>query len=444
MAAHEEPLSEAASEAGPGAFGPFDPPDDYPLEDELRGEPPRPLPAELERGRYAVRQRRGVSILLLTAAACTTFGLLPVVKEWGLYFLPLAYLDWIGIGIGVLGAGALVGRLARRGPYRYAREGVPLVARIVGLELRPTVIVETRPTTYRFFATIVYRDPETGEPRVAETTSNDVSADEKDRLTTTYRVGDYATAVYLPGDPKRSLRLYGFLDLKPGLGLVRRDAAPEGGLLQTALLVAAVFGIFGVLGWNVYAYGKYAPLELSARQAAPPLVAGAVVLGGGVLWSLAREQRRGRARLAERNAAALARGEAVEQPAAAKAGWFGAHGVVMGLILIAGALLLGGLTVLCWCYTANALLDSSPPRFRPVQIDRMVQVTHKAIFREYKIEYHFLDGAGAKREYLSTPAEMARFPTDFAVAEIHSGRFGWPWVKALHPIQLRRPGGPGR
>jgi hypothetical protein len=111
----------------------------------------------------------------------------------------------------------------------------------------------------------------------------------------------------------------------------------------------------------------------------------------------------------------------------------------MGLIAVAGAILLGGLTMLCWWFTANAWLDNSPATFRPVMITGMVQVTHNLILREYKVEYHFLGGDTKKRDYLSTPSEMARLTGNIAVAEVHSGRLGWPWVKAILPVMPDTP-----
>jgi hypothetical protein len=427
-----------AATAGPVPpdLGPFDPPDDYPLEDELLGDPPRPLTPELRLGRHAVRQRKAVSGLLLAAALCTAAGLLPIVQTWGLYFLPLQYITWIGTGCGIWAMCVFIADRYRLGPYRYVKRGIPLPVRIRALELRPTVLHHGQPTRYRFFAAIEYRDPETGDLRVAVTPSNEFAVWAKGRLTTTYRVGDYTTAVYLPGKFERSLRLYGFLELKPDLGLVRRDAARERGVLHTGLVLLALFGFFAMLGWSLYAFGKFPPLDLSVRQGAPPFAAGAVVFGGGLLAVIVFVRRRDRAQRAERNAQAAARGEAVEWEPAAKPGWFGVQNLLLGLIIVAGAIVIGGLIGLICSSTVNALLDTSPPKYRPTQLERRVSVTHDLLFREYKIEYHFLDGDPKKREILSTPAEMAQFTTDLALAEVHSGRLGWPWVKRLIPVGL--------
>ena len=110
----------------------------------------------------------------------------------------------------------------------------------------------------------------------------------------------------------------------------------------------------------------------------------------------------------------------------------------MTLILVAGSLLLGGLTFFCWAITANAWLDGSPATTRPVLIDEAVQVTHKALFREYKLKYHFVDDPATKHEFLSTPAHIDTFDGPLAVAEIHAGRFGWPWVKDIRPMPHRQ------
>jgi hypothetical protein len=421
------------SEAVPDVLGPFDPPEDYTFEEEFEADPPRPRTADLRMGRYATRQRRAVSVLLISAALLTASGLLPIVKHWGLYLLPLQYVTWIGCACGVLAILSFSSARIRKGPYLYVESGIPLVARIRALTLRHSLLVNDQPSQYRFYAQIEYRHP-AGNLRVTETSSNDISSALKHRLTTTYRVGDYVTAVYLQPNFEQSLRLYGFLDLKPGLGLIRRNAEQEPGLLKTALLLVSIFALFGTLFWNVYAFEKFEPVELGVREGALPFSVGAVILGGGVFALAAFEQHRRGVKREERNRLALATGEPVELDISRGRSWIGIRGVFMGLILVAGALVLGGATTLCWTFTANAMLDHSPPRYRPIQIDRMISVTHSFLFREYKIEYHFLDGDPKQRRYLSTPYEMIRFRGDTGIAEIHSGYLRWPWVKSLAPL----------
>ena len=419
-------------------FGPFRPPSGYRFEDELDGPAPRPRAEILKRGRHATKQRTSAWALLVVGAILTALGPLPAVQTMGLYFLPLAYLIWIGLVILASGGLGLVLNAARSGPYRYVEEGLPIVARVRALRLVPSASHEGQATRYRFEALFEYLDPETGKPRTAEAASSDFLADARSGLTTSYRVGDYATAVSLPHDPAKTIKLYGFLDLRPGLGLVRRDASPEASPVKTLLVVAAIVGFFAALLWNLLAFGRFEPVRITAASVAPVVAVGAIGLGVPVLWSLAAGQARNRRKRDERNAEALARGEAVEPEVGRKRGPFGDHGLLVTGILAFGALMLGGVTFYGWALTANALLDGSPATTRPVVIDEMVQVTHKALFREYKIKYHFVDDPATKHEFLSTPAHMDTFDGPLALAEVHAGRFGWPWVKEIRPTPHRQ------
>jgi hypothetical protein len=107
----------------------------------------------------------------------------------------------------------------------------------------------------------------------------------------------------------------------------------------------------------------------------------------------------------------------------------------LSLVLIAGATLLGGGTTMCWAFSINALLDNSPARQEPALITEMVMVTHSFIIREYQIKYQLLKGDQKQQSLLSTPDHMHQFRGPLVLAEIHSGWFGWPWVKDLEPLQ---------
>jgi len=418
--------------------GPFAPPKDYQFESEFQEHAPRSIPPELRSGRYARGKRKAVWGFLAAGVICISCSPLPIVKTWGLYFLPLQYLLWIGIGCLAASVLQLVSYLWSGGAYRYVREGVPLIVRINDLALRVKTIVNGQPQTYQFVARIEFQEPITGQLTVVDTASNDISATSKDSLTTSYKVGDYATAVYLPSNPEKTLRLYGFLDLHPDLGVVRRDTKREGSLLVVVLLVFLLFGFFGVLFWNIYALSRYKRVEMSYSQYVLPVGIGGGLLGVPLFAFLILNSIRAEKKRQERNEEALAREEPVELESARKGHWLGGYGILFGLVLIAGSILMGGLTMTCWCFTANALLDRSPGQLRPVKVDDMIMTTHHAIFREYKIEYHFLDGDQEKLEFLSTPDHMEKFNTNLAIAEVHSGYFGWPWVRDLIPVRKRK------
>src|ERR1043165_4389016 len=132
----------------------FAPPSDYRFEPELQGIPPRHVPEEFRNSPYFARQRNTIVGLFVAGILCAAFGQLPILKEWGLYALPLAYLSWIGAGLLMF---CVVGRISskvRRGPIQYVEEGIPLAARIRELVLRPTVIMNGQPSTYAFSAVI--------------------------------------------------------------------------------------------------------------------------------------------------------------------------------------------------------------------------------------------------------------------------------------------------
>jgi hypothetical protein len=165
---------------------------------------------------------------------------------------------------------------------------------------------------------------------------------------------------------------------------------------------------------------------------------GGLGLGGGLLAWLAARQAHSRRHFAARNEKALATGEAVELDAR-KRGLFGAHGLLMTVVIGFGAIMMGGVIVLCWCFTANALLDKSNPEFRPVEIVEFWSTTHSFLLRQYEIEYRF-PGETQTRKLLSSPAHMARFRTRHGMAEVHDGRFGRSWVKEITPPQASESG----
>lgn len=411
--------------ATPVDLVPFNPPADYEFEAELRDEPPRARPAELSTCPLAIRRRRLVSGLLIAASACTAMAALPFVQECGLYLVPLQHLYWFGIGFGAAGLGKFAFDRVFRGPYRYVEEGRPLVARIRSVELRVYRKIHGSPASHCFHALLEFRHPESGELQTLGSSSREISDLELGAgLGTTYRVGDFATAVYFPGKVEKSLRLYGFLDLRPGLGLV----APEGALKWSPRVYAVILGLaFGpliLLLGHGYIASKYWPIDMDMVQMVAAFVAGAITLGGGFLAFLA--SRKGPDQTQPVESALWKRIRAV---------WAWFEGPLGTLCVVITTFTIGGLAVLCWCFAANAFLDPSPPRFRPVQIDRMTSQTHHGIIREYKIEYHFIDDNRSHHSIFSTPAEMARFrgPGDLAIAEVHAGRLGWPWTRAIRP-----------
>ena len=170
---------------------------DYEFEPELKGATPRPVPTELRKGPYGRGQRAFMWTMLVVGTLLALCGQLPFVQLWGLFFVPLKYLTWIGLAAVAMAAAAFVGGLLDRGPYRYVQEGIPFVARIRDLTLEPTEVANGSPTGWRYMALVEYQDPENGEVVTRETRTKEISDLLIGGYTVSYRVGDYATAVYL-------------------------------------------------------------------------------------------------------------------------------------------------------------------------------------------------------------------------------------------------------
>jgi hypothetical protein len=77
----------------------FAPPVGCRFEPEFEPPAPRRIPGELLQGRHAKRQRRTTVGLAVARALCLGLSQLSIVRSWGLYFLPLNYLSWIGLGL---------------------------------------------------------------------------------------------------------------------------------------------------------------------------------------------------------------------------------------------------------------------------------------------------------------------------------------------------------
>jgi hypothetical protein len=403
----------------------------YAFEPEFTGHPPRPLPDRLAEGPYARRRKAGAIALAAAGTGCLLLSRAPGLDVLARYFLPLAYLQWIGLGLLVLAAWIYVSFALRMGPFRYVREGLPLAARVIELLKAPTAMVNGAPSTHAFLANVVFWHPETGEPTQAEVKSNDFSSARKDAYQAPFKVGQDVTAVYLPGRLEKTLRIYAFLELSPEVNLrarnVVREATPA---WKTALLLLAIPAIFVVLFANVYAYGRYHPVRFEYRQAAWPMAAGGVVLGGALLAGLVLSHRAEHRRLRQLALQAIEEGTAVETgtPFLGQ----GLQAWVLRAVLAAGAPLLGAGTALCWSFMANAWLDRSVAHPVSATVAGKTMTTHAFVFREYELEYR-LEGSAEKQKLLTTPEHLASLDEPGVVAHVRDGRLGWPWVETVTP-----------
>ncbi|HET6898180.1 MAG TPA: hypothetical protein VFK70_07525, partial [Vicinamibacteria bacterium] len=326
------------------------------------------------------------------------------------------------------GAAAYFPLATHRGPFRYVREGLPLAARVLDIAKGPRTVINGQPSTHGLVATVSFRHPETGTVEVAQVKSNEFASSRKDAYDTPFKVGDDVTAVYLPNRLAKTLRLYAFLELSPDVNLRQSTTPVPSSPWRGALQIAAVPPILLVLFANVYAFGRYEPVQFDFRRALAPGLAGAVLLGGGVFAWLYLNHRNEQRRVRERAIVARAAGKAVEAERPFLGTGF--RGGLLRAVVAAGSLLLGGVTAMCWCFMANAWLDRSPARAVPATIVGMTMITHALMFREYELEYR-LEGSAEKRKLLTTPQHLQSLGEGPAVAQVRDGGLGWPWVETV-------------
>jgi hypothetical protein len=410
----------------------FAPPSSYALEPELYGPPPRTIPDSLRQGPYARSRKTIVAGFAAFGILCLLLRSVPGMDTVAQYILPLQYLGWIG-GTALVVAALLSLELVRNtGPFRYIRDGIPLTVRILALTKAPTMIVNGVPSRHAFTAYVLFKHPESGELIKRQVQSNDFPSSQKDEYDTPFRVGDYVTAVHLPGKLDKTLRVYAFLALSPAHDQRLRVGGSTGeSPAKAAALALAVVAFFAILLANFYALGRYEPLAFEYSRARWPMVAGGIVLGGGMLTWLYSTHRRELRKIQARANEVLMAGAPVE----AETPFMGAgfQGWVGRIVLALGAPLLGALTALCWCFMANALRDTSAPRRVPVKIERMTVTTHALLFREYRLEYS-LAGSAHKEKLLTTPDHLRRIEGRDCEALIRAGRLGWPWVETVTPV----------
>lgn len=413
-------------------FGPFDPPPDYQFEPEFKDAPPRRIPSILRQGRLFRRRRQTVVALIVTGIVLLICSEFPIMRAWGLIVPPLEYLDWIAAGLLTLSVLLWLRNTWFRGPLVYVEQGVPIIARIADFFVHLERGLNDSITGGKYVAVLQHVDPSTAK-LVFSAVTHEINACFRD-LAFSFQVGDYVTAVYLRSNPEKSLQLYGFLDLRPNLGIIESGKLQKGVPLRVIGCIGGLAGIFLTIAWNIYGYAKFEPLKMSYEDQALPFALGAVLLGGPILGCLAWLVQKERRRLEAKDRLAAAEGRPIYDSWRPKSGFLG-MGPIMNTILLCGAVLVGGGTMLCWAFTINAMCDSSKSQLRPVRIIEIQTKTHHYLFREYDIRYEFTDEPiSISRSLLTTPWEIAAFGNAQAgSAHVRRGFFGWPWVEKITP-----------
>ena len=397
------------------------------LPPDLRAPAPRPLTDAFAESRVARLRSRALWGCLAAGAHCVSMAPLPIVKTLSLYLLPLAYLPWIGMCLGAIGVVAYAVAPAYRRARRYLTEGHTGFALVVSLAKTCIATVNGQPSVYALRATLNL-NPDIEPPLLVEVQSPQFPTHHKDAVSTRFRVGDRVPILWFPGELEKTVQILDFLEAMPQCELIRGRRAADRPLWKVIANVVAVAAFLLALMWSLYALERYRPLDFGFRQAVlPSTVFG--TLGLLAFAAVGVVELRNRRRIGERNVQALASGEAVET--LLPMGRFKLIGG--GLLMLTGGALLGGIIGMCLAFTANAWLDSSPPKQVPVTITEMLQTTHNFVFRTYTMKFRRV-GAQEDDSILSTPDHIDQFALPLGVALVRQGRFGWPWVETIEPM----------
>lgn len=405
----------------------FEIPKSYKIERALQAPLPRAVPDTLRRhpARLAKQasNRRAIWITLGLAVASFFLRDTSFFEILGLYFTPFAYLEWVSPVIAVICVLALLEwHPWKKDQYRYLREGLPLVGQVVDLRLEVTTRVNGQDSQWAYDVYFQALHPSSGDLTMFCVRSPEFSGDHP---LLKCRVGDWVTAVYLPGDLD-SITLYGFTDADPDTSLLE-SASDEGSTAGMAVLgvLGAIFGF----GWILSTY-SLASVDKSFLMATciPGVIIGSIA---GVIWLRGVRQKH-----AKQQEAALAAGLPLAGSTYREGNIFG--GILLGSFMgcLGFAVVLVGL---------NGALDRSEAEVKEVRVVNTWVTTHNGLFRTYDIEY--VDPYTGKTEKMGvSPLDLEQDGDLAAELLTYKGALGWPRqnmrVRVLLDEEIQKTDGP--
>jgi hypothetical protein len=401
------------------------------LEPELEGEPKRTIPPEIQNGPYARARRRTLAICFTCGVLFLLCSFLPIFQKWGLFFLPFAYLSWIGAGLVALSILLFVQQQFALGSLEYVVGGLTIPAKIVNLQLQQIVLNTGQiGASFHYQVTVEFLHPEHDSLETSVFLLEPTRGALIDQYEVTHQIGDTVTLVYLPGRIDKTIQLYSSLKLRSDIGLIRKPqwADPGNSMFKSVAFTIGLFSFFFMMFWCLYALSRYKPLVFTMEQGILAGI-GAVVVGGAYLFHLLLKRYKKQQLSRESDELGTTSPPVLVPVPGRFSRYFG------GFILFLGFLLLGAIMFLCTGWTLNAWLDNSGGRTRPVVITETIQKTYKMIFRTYEMKFEFLDDPSRKtHEIGTTPQEINQFTVPFGRADIRSGCFGWEWLNTIEPV----------
>jgi hypothetical protein len=419
------------------ATGPFRPPVDYVFEAKLEHPTPRPVSAGTPSAINAVAEQLSWFFLVLGAMAV---GLSTVVRSqnWVLSIVSPTQLSWIGYALlavwGVIGLILAYSHIAPSRGCEHTRRGQPVVARVLGLANTPSMILNGFSISNYIVALIEFLDPDTSVLRRAEAKSQPFPAFERANYTTSFRVGDYVTAIFLPGERTTSLTLFSFLGHAPRVGLIRRIEYPR--ILTTMLLCLLIISPLALLEGIAFINHFYQPMDLGNWDDFKLFVYGFFFALGTLFVGLIVGERWTFYRATRRNVQAITNGEPFDVilDDDERVGRGRAFAIVLGSMF-------GGLIGISAGYGLNAWCDNSPARIQRLQIVRLESGSQDRAYHGYSIVYREGQFLNAHRHGVA-PRDIEAWQQAGVTAldaEIHQGHFGWRWIQSLTPVAAAPP-----
>ena len=403
----------------------FEIPKNYKIERALQAPLPRAVPDTLRRHPARLAQqasnRRAIWITLGLAVASFFLRDTSFFQILGLYFTPFAYLEWVSPVVAVICVLALLEwHPWKKDPYRYLREGLPLVGQVVDLRLEVAARVNGQDSQWAYDVYFQALHPTSGELNIFCVRSPEFAGGHP---LLKCRVGDWVTAVYLPGNLD-SITLYGFTDADPDASLLE---STKGGSVGMALL-----GVLGTIFGCAWIFSSYSLASVDKSLLMATCVPG-VIIGSvaGVIWLRGVRQKH-----AKQQEAALAAGLPLAGATHRNGNIFG--GIFLGSFMgcLGFALVLVGL---------NGALDSSEAEVKPVRVVNTWVTTHNGIFKTYDVEY--VDPYTGKTEKMGvSPLDLEQDGDLAAELLTYKGALGWPRqnmrVRVLSEDEIQKTDGP--
>ena len=408
------------------------------LPDELSGSTPRSVPNSFWKSEPVKSRRNKLCGYVVGGLICVAIPVLPFCQTVAQYVRPIIWLPYIGLLLGAYGLDTYFRDTKVKRNLNYIRAGECAFARIRELVKMPTTEESSMTITMAIVAHLEMLHPESGEVVNFAVRTSDFSIQNKDKVRTKHRVGDWVPVVWMPLDFENTLQVYEFIEATPESGLIRNTSSLAWKIPLNILLFAAFYICFFSYG---FVTGKYLPIDHGVKDLAIPAAIGVglgLIATVTIAWGFRFEKKC----IDEHNREADQTGAAIEysdyHPDVPAKGnvlfkWneLPAFLSLVSVICFIPTVLIVLIWV-CAAYTSNALLDDSNATRVPILITDRSSNNGVLTYTEYSLKYKIV-GQKRSHKFLTTRQHQNQFVGPNAIAVLREGYFGWQWVESLEP-----------